>query len=277
MAKRWSPEQGLECDDGSVLSVDAVVVAAGVRPDTGLAERAGITVDRGVLVDDRMGTSDDRVHAIGDCVRHPGTVSGLVQPGYEQAEVLADVLTGADPSARYRGTPLVTRLKARAIDLAAVGDALAEDSGDGSVEVLRLEDAYRGRYAKVVLRGDRLVGAIMLGVPDAAASAIQLYDSGSPAPSDRLALLLGRALPPEQLSRTGGTASPAQLPSSAVICRCNTVHKGRLVAAWRNGATDPAALSRATRAGTGCGSCHQAVAGICAWLNEAEPTQEGAG
>jgi assimilatory nitrate reductase electron transfer subunit len=275
-AKRWSPERGLECDDGSVLSVDAVVVAAGVRPDTGLAERAGITVDRGVLVDDRMCTSDDRVHAIGDCVRHPGTVSGLVQPGYEQAEVLADVLTGTDPSARYRGTPVVTRLKARDIDLAAVGDALAEDPGDGSVEVLRLEDAYRGRYAKIVLRGDRLVGAIMLGVPDAAASAIQLYDSGSPAPSDRLALLLGRTLPTEQLSRGGGTASPAQLPSTSVICRCNTVSKGRLVAAWRDGATDPAALSRATRAGTGCGSCQQAVAGICAWLNETEPSQEGA-
>jgi assimilatory nitrate reductase electron transfer subunit len=178
---------------------------------------------------------------------------------------------------------VVTRLKARDIDLAAVGDGLAEDPGDGRTEVLRLEDAHRGRYAKIVLRDDRLVGAIMLGVPDAAASAIQLYDTGAPAPSDRLALLLGRAGETTRLGDggPGGVVSPAQLPASAVICRCNTVSKGRLVAAWRAGATDAAALSRVTRAGTGCGSCKQAVAGICAWLaaadpQSAHPEQEGA-
>jgi assimilatory nitrate reductase electron transfer subunit len=280
MAKRWSPELGLECNDGTTLSVDAVVVSAGVRPETGLAAEAGIAVDRGVLVDDRMGTSDDRVHAIGDCARHPGTVSGLVQPGFEQAEVLAALLTGADPAARYRGTPLVTRLKARGIDLAAVGDALVEpgdDPMDAGVEVLRFEDPWRGRYSKIVLRDDRLIGAIMLGVPDAAASAIQLFDSGAPAPSDRLALLLGRALPGESRDTAGTAAadSPALLPSSALICRCNTVSKGALVTAWRAGATDVDALSRATRASTGCGSCRSAVAGICDWLAAAEPAGAG--
>jgi len=270
----------LECDDGTTLSVDAVVVSAGVRAETGLAADAGIATDRGVLVDDRMGTSDDRVHAIGDCARHPGTVSGLVQPGFEQAEVLAELLTGADPAARYRGTPLVTRLKARGIDLAAVGDALAEDPGTGStdddLEVLRLEDPYRGRYAKIVLKRDRLLGAIMLGVPDAAASVIQLFDSGAPAPTDRLALLLGRALPGEASSAGGpasAVASPALLPSSALICRCNTVSKGALVTAWRSGATDLAALRRVTRAGTGCGGCQQAVDGIREWLAAAEPAE----
>jgi assimilatory nitrate reductase electron transfer subunit len=280
MAKRWTPELGLECDDGTTLSVDAVVVSAGVRPETGLASDAGIAVDRGVLVDDRMGTSDDRVHAIGDCARHPGTVSGLVQPGFEQAEVLAGLLTGADPAARYLGTPLVTRLKARDIDLAAVGDALGEpgtERADASVEVLRFEDPFRGRYAKIVLRHDRLVGAIMLGVPDAAASVIQLFDSGAPAPTDRLALLLGRALPGESTGAGGPASSPALLPSGALICRCNTVSKGALVTAWRAGATEVAALSKVTRAGTGCGSCQSAVSGICDWLAAAEPADLGEG
>jgi assimilatory nitrate reductase electron transfer subunit len=253
-----------------------VVVSAGVGAETGLAADAGIATDRGVLVDDRMGTSDDRVHAIGDCARHPGTVSGLVQPGFEQAEVLAGLLTGADPAARYRGTPLVTRLKAR--DLAAVGDALAEDPGnvDDGIEVLQLSDPFRGRYAKIVLNRDRLLGAIMLGVPDAAASVIQLFDSGAPAPTDRLALLLGRALPGEASSAGGPAsvvASPALLPSSALICRCNTVSKGALVTAWRSGATDLAALRRATRAGTGCGGCQPAVDGIRDWLAAAEPAE----
>ncbi len=272
LAKRWSMATGLECDDGTTLAVDAVVVAAGVRPEDGLAAEAGIACDRGVLVDDTLTTSDDRVHAVGDCARHPGTVSGLVQPGWEQAAVLADLLTGSDPAARYRGTPVVTRLKARDIDLAAVGEVLDHECGSGidGVEVLRLDDPSRGRYAKLVLRDDRLTGAIMIGSPDAAANVIQLYDSGAPAPEDRLALLLGRALPPES-GVVGGSVSPAQLPATAVICRCNTVSKGKLVAAWRSGATSPAALARATRAGTGCGSCQQAVAGICEWLNSAEP------
>jgi len=120
----------------------------------------------------------------------------------------------------------------------------------------------------------------MLGVPDAAASVIQLFDSGAPAPSDRLALLLGRALPGEATS-AGGPASPASspalLPSSALICRCNTVSKGALVTAWRAGATDAAALSKVTRAGTGCGSCQSAVSGICDWLAAAEPADLGEG
>lgn len=268
LAKRWTPGDGLECDDGGRLSADAVVVAAGVRPETELAAAAGIAVDDGVLVDDRMTSSDDRVHAIGDCARHPRAASGLVQPGFEQAEVLAALLTGADPAARYRGTPVVTRLKARDIDLAALGEVFADGAG---LETLRLEDSSRGRYAKVVLRDGRLVGAIMLGVPDAAASAIQLYDSGAPAPSDRLALLLGRALP----GADEGGASPARLPATAVICRCNSVSKGALVTAWRAGASDADALSRATRAGTGCGGCRAAVVGIHEWLAAAEGNGAG--
>ena len=98
----------------------------------------------------------------------------------------------------------------------------------------------------------------MIGLPDAAASMIQFYDSGVPAPSDRLALLLGRALP-----GPAETADPGHLPASALVCRCNHVTKGALVTAWRAGATDTDALCRATRAGTGCGSCRDAGEGIC--------------
>ncbi|WP_433558036.1 FAD-dependent oxidoreductase [Pseudonocardia xinjiangensis] len=277
-AQAWEPGYGLRCGDSGVdelVAADALVVAAGVRAETDLAAVAGIAVDRGVLVDDRLATSDARVHAIGDCAQHAGTAAGLVQPGWEQAAVLADLLTGADPVARYGGTPSVTRLKARGVDLATVGDPAALD-GPGA-EVLRFADPVGGRYATLALQGDRVVSGAMIGLPDAAASMIQFYDTGSPAPADRLGLLLGRALPgaPE-------TADPTRLPASAVVCRCNTVTKGALVAAWRGGATDVAALSRATRAGTGCGSCGDAVQGICAWLAESDPPvlspvrQEGA-
>src|SRR5690606_10942181 len=147
---------------------------------------------------------------------------------------------------------------------AAVGDpAVLSDEG---AEVLRFADPRGGRYATLALHGDRVVGGAMIGLPEAAASMIQFYDTGQPAPSDRLGLLFGRALPgaPE-------TADPGRLPASAVVCRCNTVTKGALVAAWRDGHTDVAALGRATRAGTGCGSCGDAVRDICAWLAGSDP------
>ncbi|TKG64480.1 FAD-dependent oxidoreductase [Prauserella endophytica] len=260
-AAKYVPGDGLKLDDGSHVPADLVVVSAGVRAETELAAGAGIAVDRGVLVDDALRTSDGRIHAIGDCAQHPGTVSGLVQPAWEQADVLADLLTGADTAARYRGTPVVTRLKARGVDLAALGETQA-GTGDDGAEVLCLDDPARGRYAKLVLRDDRVAGAIVLGVPDAAATITQLYDRGLPAPSDRLALLLGRALP----SGAPNAASPADLPASAVVCRCNSVSKGQLVDAWRAGASSVAELAAATRASTGCGSCEDAVCGIADWL-----------
>lgn len=262
-AARYLPGDGLKLADDSHVPADLVIVSAGVRPETALAESAGLVTDGGIVVDDALRTSDPRVHALGDCARHPGTVSGLVQPAWEQASVLADLLTGTDPAARYRGTPVVTRLKARDVDLAALGDVHADvDSPDA--EVLCLQDITRGRYAKLVLRDDRVAGAIVLGAPDAAAAITQLYDRGVPAPADRLALLLGRAA-------TGQPASPVDLPASATVCRCNTVTKRQLVTAWRGGARSPAELATATRATTGCGGCRDAVRVIADWLSTTDP------
>lgn len=264
-AARFVPGDGLKLDDGTHVPADLVVVSAGVIPETGLAKDAGLAVERGIVVDDLLRTNDFRVHAIGDCAQHPGTISGLVQPAWEQAAVLADLLTGARPAARYHGTPVVTRLKAKDVDLAALGDVHATmDSTDA--EVLCLSDPAGGRYAKLVLRDDRVSGAIVLGAPDAAAAITQLYDRGIPAPSDRLALLLGRALPP------GASAahSPADLPAATTVCRCNTVSKSQLVKAWRGGARGVNGLAQATRATTGCGGCRDTVTAIADWLATAD-------
>jgi assimilatory nitrate reductase electron transfer subunit len=193
-----------------------------------------------------------------------------VQPGWEQAAVLASRLTGISPKARYRGSGAVTRLKAAGIELTAVGGALTEPGLDGDLEVLRFEDPARERYAKLVLSADRVVGAILIGLPDAAASVVQLYDRDAAAPKDRLALLLGRALPPE----SGGRSGPAALPDYAVVCRCNMVTKGQLRDAWYGGACGRAALSAATRAATGCGTCGDDLETIAAWLAETDPNQE---
>jgi assimilatory nitrate reductase electron transfer subunit len=257
----YVPGDGLKLDDG-LVPADMVVVTAGVKPETSVAQAAGITVDRGIVIDDCLRTNDPRVHAIGDCAQHKGTQAGLVQSAWEQAEVLADLLTGTDVATRYRGTPVVTRLKARDVDLAALGDVHADVTAEDA-EVLCLNDPSRGRYAKLVIREDRVAGAILIGAPDAAATITQLYDSRIPVPSDRLAVLLGRALPSEATV----AATPAELPGTALVCRCNSVTKAQLVTAWRSGATGVTELASATRATTGCGSCREVVCGIAEWLS----------
>ncbi|HET9634053.1 MAG TPA: FAD-dependent oxidoreductase [Terrabacter sp.] len=259
-------------DDGTSLAADLVVVAAGVRPRTELAVSMGLEVAHGVVVDDRLSTSLPHVHAIGDCAQHRGVVPGLVQPGWDQARVLADLLTGADPSATYEGTSVLTRLKAPDIDLASMG-AVDVDVHDPGHEVLAFTDPSRGRYAKLVLRQDRVVGAILLGVGDAAGALTQLYDTGSAVPRDRLSLMLGRAI--TRASPTEG-ANLAEMPGAAVICRCNSVTKSTIVGAFREGAENVPAIAEATRATTGCGSCTSAVDGLCSWLRSAEPVAAAA-
>jgi len=263
-AGRYLPGDGLKLEDGGHVPAQLLVVSAGVLPETGLATAAGLAVGRGVLVDSALRTSDANIYAIGDCAQHPGAVSGLVQPAWDQAEVLADLLTGADPAASYRGTRTVMRLKARDVDLAALGEVRPAVDDPGA-EVLCLTDPARGRYAKLVVRAGLVAGAIVLGLPDAAATIAQFYDRGLPVPGDRLALLLGRAMP----SSTGPVA-PADLPPCAVVCWCNSVTKAQLVAAWRRGAAGVAELTTATRATTGCGGCRHAVVGIAESLSKQE-------
>jgi assimilatory nitrate reductase electron transfer subunit len=251
--------------DGRELAADLLVVACGVRAETGLAEQAGLAVERGVVVDDRLRTSDPRVFAIGDCAQHAGTVGGLVAPAWEQARVVADVITGTRPLARYRPRPPVTRLKALGIDLAAMGEAAGDDE-------VTFADPGRGTYAKLVVRDNRLTGAIMLGDNPTVGTVIQLFDRGGPLPADPRSLLLGRAVGGAP-ARTA-EPSPALMPDAAVVCQCNTVTKAALVSCWRSGARTVAELSAGTRATTGCGSCRDGVAGILSWLGTIEHVEE---
>ncbi|MFD3532176.1 NAD(P)/FAD-dependent oxidoreductase [Streptomyces sp. NPDC058664] len=152
----------VELADGFVLDAQVVVLACGVRPRVALAREAGLDVGRGVLVDDELRTSDPYIHAVGDCAEHDGRVYGLAGPALEQADVLADLLTRGAPAARYSGTRALTRLTlggSQPLDLAAFGDATPRPGDD----VVQLTDATRSAYRKVVVRGDRLVGGVLLG------------------------------------------------------------------------------------------------------------------
>jgi assimilatory nitrate reductase electron transfer subunit len=251
----------VELSTGEVLDAGLVVLACGVRPVTGLARDAGLAVDRGVVVDDEMRTVDPAIFAIGECAQHDGTVYGLVAPAWEQAAVVADLITGADKTARYRGSRLVTRLKAASVELAVMGEThLTEDDA----EIVRFSHRRKGTYRKLVIRDDRLVGVILLGETTAVGTLTQLYDRGGPLPGDRAGLLF------PGLGAAPVADSPVRMPDSATVCRCNNVTKGRIRACWESGARDAPAVAAATRATTGCGSCHDAVEGIVAWLGEQE-------
>ncbi|MEU0003428.1 FAD-dependent oxidoreductase [Streptomyces sp. NPDC006314] len=175
--------RSVELADGYALDADLVVVACGVRPRTGLAEQAGLAVHKGILVDDRLRTSDPHIHAIGDCVQHDGTVYGLAAPALEQAERLAELLAG-DAHARYVGTRSLTRLTLTGpgspFDLAAFGETEARPGDD----VVRITDATRGTYRKVVVRDDRLVGGVLVGELGTVGALARAWEGAEPLPDD---------------------------------------------------------------------------------------------
>jgi assimilatory nitrate reductase electron transfer subunit len=256
---------GVELTDGQVLPADLVVLACGVRPEVGLARAAGLAVDRGVVVDETLrSVTDPAVRAIGECSQYGDTVYGLVAPAWEQAAVLADLLTGARPAARYTGSRLITRLKAASVELATMGET-HHGTHDEDVEVMQFADASRGTYKKVVIREDRVIGAILLGETSTAGTLTQLYDRAAPLPSDRLGLLF------PGLSAAPAADSPVRMPDAAEVCNCNSVTKGQIRACWEDGARTVDDVRARTRATTGCGTCAGAVEGIVAWLTEQDP------
>lgn len=185
----------VELADGYALEADLVVLACGVRPRVGLARAAGLEVARGVVVDDELRTSDPRVFAIGDCAEHDGVLYGLAGPAQDQADVLARVLGhraahGDETGPRYAGSRTLTRLTlasaAAPLDLAAFGETTPAPGDD----VVHLADATRNAYRKVVVRGDRLVGGILLGDLGSVGALARTWEGDEPLPSAPLLHLL---------------------------------------------------------------------------------------
>ncbi|MGW0754450.1 NAD(P)/FAD-dependent oxidoreductase [Streptomyces sp. NPDC002587] len=177
---------GVELADGYRLDADLVVLACGVRPRTGLAQAAGLDVRTGVVVDGRLRTSDPRIHAIGDCAEHAGQVYGLAGPALEQADALAATLTGSPTE--YTGTRALTRLTLGGadahFDLAAFGEPNPRPGDD----VVRLADATRRTYRTVVVRGDRLIGGVLLGELSTVGALARTWEGDEP-PHDLFHLL----------------------------------------------------------------------------------------
>jgi nitrite reductase (NADH) large subunit len=242
---------GLRFKDGTTLETDMVVISCGIRPNVDEARAAGLAVDRAIVVDDQLRTSDQLVFAVGECAQHRGKVYGLVDPLYEQARVLADVLTGIKPEATYQGSRLATTLKVMGVELTSMGDVNAVGP---DCEIVSHTDPGQGTYKKLVLRDRKLAGAVLLGVGDPGGRLLRLFKSGEPLSQPALELLTD-GNNRDALLQQGADADLLSLADDTQICNCNAVSKGRLVADILAGKCTVAALGECNRAGTGCGTC----------------------
>ncbi len=251
---------GLQFDE-TELECDMVVVTAGVRPNVGLAVGAGMAVERGIVVDDSMRADDERhIYVVGECAQHRGAVYGLVAPLWEQAVVLAEHITGTNPRAAYHGSKIATKLKVSGIDLATMGLVEPEREDD---EFIAYSEPKRRVYTSVIVRDGKLVGATLLGDVSKVSFLMQAYDRGMVLPEERRSLLFDLGAP-------APATSVAELADDAQICNCNGVTKGTIAACVRDGARTMSAVSAATRAGSGCGSCKGLVLEVLEWAADGE-------
>ncbi len=243
--------------DGSEIPADIVVMAVGIRPATALAKAAGIETERGILVDDHMVTSDPAIIAVGECVQHRGACYGLVAPLWDMCRALADHATG-EPSG-YEGSVTSTKLKVSGIDVFSAGDF---SGGDGAEDIV-MRDAARGIYKRVIVRADRLVGAVLYGDTADGNWYFDLLKQGADISAIREALIFGQAF------ASGGAqldpnAAVAALSDSAEICGCNGVSKGAVVKCIEGGAASLDAVRSVCKASSSCGSCTGLVESLLA-------------
>jgi nitrite reductase (NADH) large subunit len=180
--------EALELLDGRIIPADAVIFAAGIRPNVALARDAGLMINRGIVVDDRMQSSGADIYALGECAEHRGNVYGLVEPAYDQARVLAQHLAGRD--AAYQGSVVATNLKVSGVAVFSAGDFVAADGQD----VIVLNDGRRGVYKKLVIADGRLTGAVLVGETQDALWYLDLIRTGTPIAPIRDAMMFGRAI-----------------------------------------------------------------------------------
>ena len=249
--------EGVRLKDGRDIPASLVVMAVGIRPSTALAKEAGLDVARGIKVDDHMVTSDPDVLAVGECVEHDGNVCGLVAPLWDMCRSLADGLT--DQHSGYRGSVTSTKLKVAGLDVFSAGDF---SGGDGCEDIV-LRDASRGVYKRVVVKDDRIVGAVLYGDTADGGWYFDLLRKGEDIADIRDLLIFGQAF-----AAGGGALDPkaavAALSDDAEICGCNGVSKGQVVAciAAGNGSLD--AVRGSCKASASCGQCTGLVENLLA-------------
>jgi nitrite reductase (NADH) large subunit len=239
---------GVRFATGEELEAELVVIAAGIRPNADLGRKAGLEVNRGIVVNDFMETSDPNIFAVGECTEHRGQTFGLVAPLFDQARVLAATITENRGPVFTAAAP-AAKLKIMGVDIFSAGSI---DEKDPGVEAIRYEDPALGAYKKLLIRDNRLIGMILVGDIEDERIYMDWMRSGTDLAPLRRQLLFPPASDPG--------LEVADMPDSETICGCNGVRKGEIIQAiHKHGITVLSQLKQRTKASTSCGSC----AGLC--------------
>ncbi len=235
--------------DGAEVAADLVVMAVGIRPNTDLAEAAGLYCNRGIVVNDTMQTYDPRVYAVGECVAHRGLAYGLVAPLFDMAKVCANHL-GNFGIGRYQGSTLSTKLKVTGVDLFSAGDF----TGNPDTEEILFNDAIGGVYKKLLVKDNKLIGCVLYGDTVDGSWYFQMLRDKQDIHEIRDHLMFGQS----HLGNAGhqGQNKAASMADTAEVCGCNGVCKGTIVKAIKEqGLFTLDDVRKQTKASSSCGSC----------------------
>lgn len=239
---------GIRLADGTKLLADLVVMAVGIRPYNEVARQCGLEVNRGIVVNDYLQTSDDSIYAIGECAEHNGLVYGLVAPLYEQGQVLADYLTDRETTG-YHGSTTFTSLKVSGCDLYSAGYIKEDDITKG----IEMFDSVNMYYKKVFLREGKLVGAVLYGDVADGPRFFNMMKQDQSLDDYTLVSMLHKGTETE-------SNNVAALSDDSTICGCNGVSKGKIVTAIKEeGLTSVDEVTKLTKAGNSCGKCKSQI------------------
>lgn len=231
---------------GEILECDTVILSAGITPNIELARRANIHFSKGIRVDEHLKTNIDNIYAIGDCAEYEEQIYGLLAPGYEQASVLADNLTGG--SSHYRGSTVATQLKVLDYPVFSMGET-GENTRQSDEYIYR--NRKKNIYRKLIIVHGRLQGAIATGewrarnrVQEAIAKQRRTWFWQK-----------SRFLSEGELWSQETDHSILEWPDNATVCNCTNVNCGTLRKAMKAGSTTVDTLRSVTGASSVCGSC----------------------
>lgn len=246
--------RGVQFADGTVAVADLVVMAVGIRPNVQLAKDSGIDVNRGIVVNDFLETSQPHIYAVGECAEHRGTVYGLVAPLWEQGAVLAKRLCDV-PASPYEGSVVATKLKVSGVDVFSAGEF--QDGADTQAVVVH--DGWKRVYKKVLVREGKIVGGVLFGDTGDSARLFKWVREEADMTDDLHGSLIGGGSACG--SSQTGTAGAVALDDADLICGCNGVTKGDILSAIKEkGLSTLDEVKGCTGASRSCGGCKPLVA-----------------
>ncbi|MEH7121129.1 nitrite reductase large subunit NirB [Neobacillus vireti] len=241
---------GLKFKDGSRINADLVVMAVGIKPNIELAQKAGLAVNRGIVVNDYLETDDPNIYSVGECAEHRGMAYGLVAPLYQQAQVLAKRICGIDDEG-YHGSVLSTQLKVSGVDVFSSGKI----NEDEHTKVYKMYDDWSGVYKKVLIENGKIAGAVLFGDTKDGNQLLSLIKKGAS---------IEEYLETSK-SQSSEVSLVAEMADEEIICGCNGVTKGTIVEAIRTqGLTSVDQVKGCTNASRSCGGCKSLVADLLA-------------